>query len=72
MCLLKKLTVFIHLLNPNYLLIYTLIYTRNSSLLCFMHNKGESVSKRLQFNEYIFKKHGREVKQLFCPGIWRN
>lgn len=40
--------------------------------LYFMNNKGESVSKRLQFNEYILKKHGREAKQLFCPGVWRN
>lgn len=55
MCLLKKLTNFIHFLNPKYFLIYLLFYTKNSSLLCFMHNKRESVSKRLHFNEYIFK-----------------
>lgn len=58
MFLLKKLTNFIHSLNPNYFLIYLLIYTKNSSLLCFMHNKGESVSKRLHFNECILKNMG--------------
>lgn len=35
--------------------------------LCFMHNKGESVSKRLQFNEYILKKTWEGSKTIILP-----